>query len=78
MGRVRDLFCIFRVMGSENTPPASPGITPVDDDGDEMYEDDVAEEVEVGEGEAEVRMVLLFSCCRYLCFYHRSCYSWMT
>ena len=31
-------------MGSENTPPASPGI-PVPEGGDEMYEDEIAEEI---------------------------------
>jgi len=36
-------------MGSKDTPPPSPGI-PVNDDGDEMYEDDIAEEIDDADG----------------------------
>ena len=41
-------------MGSEDTPPSSPGI-PVTDDGDELFEDDIAEEIDIVEGEAQVK-----------------------
>ena len=40
-------------MGSNDTPPPSPGI-PIPDDGDEMYEDDVAEEIDDGDGALQV------------------------
>jgi len=39
-------------MGTENTPPASPGI-PVDELTEEMFEDEVEQEIDVGEGQAE-------------------------
>ena len=45
-------------MGSENTPPASPGI-PVPDDGDEMYEDDIAEEINDGDTEVQVKGLVI-------------------
>ena len=37
---------------AEDTPPASPGFGVNDDEGDEMFEDEVAEEIELVEGEA--------------------------
>ena len=40
-------------MGSENTPPASPGI-PVPEGDDEMYEDEIGEEIPETEMGAEV------------------------
>jgi hypothetical protein len=41
-------------MGTENTPPASPGVAGDGEDND-FFEDDIGEEIEVGEGEAGVR-----------------------
>ena len=41
-------------MGLENTPPASPGVGGLDDD-DQIYDDEIAEEIDVGEGVMEVR-----------------------
>ena len=41
-------------MGLENTPPASPGVGGLDDD-DQIYDDEIAEEIDVGEGVVEVR-----------------------
>ena len=40
-------------MGLENTPPASPGVGGLDDD-DQIYDDEIAEEIDVGEGVMEV------------------------
>ena len=40
-------------MGSKDTPPPSPGI-PVTDDGDEMFEDDIAEEIYDADGALQV------------------------
>ena len=41
-------------MGLKNTPPASPGVGGLDDD-DQIYDDEIAEEIDVGEGVMEVR-----------------------
>ena len=41
-------------MGLENTPPASPGVGGLDDD-DQIYDDEIAEEIDVGEGVVEVK-----------------------
>ena len=41
-------------MGLENTPPASPGVGGLDDD-DQIYDDEIAEEIDVGEEVMEVR-----------------------
>jgi len=43
-------------MGLENTPPASPGVGGLDDD-DQIYDDEIAEEIDVGEGVMEFRMI---------------------
>ena len=40
-------------MGLENTPPSSPGVEGLDED-DQIYEDEIAEEIDVGEGTMEV------------------------
>ena len=40
--------------GEENTPPPLPSLPVGDDVLEEMYEDDVAEEIDVGEGQTEV------------------------
>lgn len=40
-------------MGPNNTPPASPGIPVTEDDTDDMYDDDVAEVIDAGEGEIQ-------------------------
>ena len=40
-------------MGLKNTPPASPGVGGLDDD-DQIYDDEIAEEIDVGEGVMEV------------------------
>ena len=37
----------------EDTPPPSPGFGDNDDEDDEMFEDEVAEEIDVIDGEAE-------------------------
>ena len=41
-------------MGLENTPPASPGVGGLVDDA-QIYDDEIAEEIDVGEGVGEVR-----------------------
>jgi len=43
-------------MGTENTPPASPGI-PVPEGDDEMYEDEIGEEIPETEMGAECRKI---------------------
>ena len=40
-------------MGLENTPPPSPGVGGLEED-DQIYEDEIAEEIDVGEGIMEV------------------------
>ena len=40
-------------MGLENTPPPSPGVGVLDED-DQIYEDEIAEEIDIGEGTLEV------------------------
>ena len=45
-------------MGSENTPPASPGI-PVPEGDNEMYEDEIGEEIPETEMGTEVKYLAL-------------------
>ena len=40
-------------MGLENTPPPSPGGEGLDED-DQIYEDEIAEEIDIGDGTLEV------------------------
>ena len=42
-------------MGLENTPPPSPGVGGLDED-DQIYEDEIAEEIDIGEGTLEVSL----------------------
>ena len=42
-------------MVSENTPPPSPGVGGLDDD-DQIYEDEIEEEIDIGEGTLEVNI----------------------
>ena len=46
--------------GAEDTPPASPSIGGSQED-DELYEDEVAEEIDLVEGEADVSHQNVFS-----------------
>ena len=48
-------------MGLENTPPASPGVGGLDDD-DQIYDDEIAEEIDVGDGVMEVRRQICLLC----------------
>ena len=45
-------------MVSENTPPPSPGVGGLDDD-DQIYEDEIEEEIDIGEGTLEVNIFYL-------------------
>ena len=60
-------------MGLENTPPASPGVGGLDDD-DQIYDDEIAEEIDVGEGVMEEGVRFVFS--RILDGYHKLLECW--
>ena len=45
-------------MGLENTPPPSPGVEGLDED-DQIYEDEIEEEIDIGEGTLEVNIFYL-------------------
>ena len=53
----------------EDTPPPSPGFGNNDDDGDEMFEDEIAEEIDVIEGEAEAGEPLILFQRKYFQMY---------
>ena len=41
-------------MGLENTPPPSPGVGDLNEEDDQIYDDEIAEEIDIGEGTLEV------------------------